>query len=315
MLSRAGVQEDAQRLDRGGAQNDHPATHLVPLLREPVDEAETGGPPRIWVYEDVAHDRIGSKFQVAGREGGTEGRGLRAVGRPAGRLPGGEPGGDAPAMDHAPVGPARLDAGHQQPLARCHGLWREEHAVGQLREIVPGSVDAHEGFRFGIVGREVVAGDGPAGAVAMLGGLPQLVIGQPESDATPRQGPPAYLATANPAERLAVRGRVRMLGVVDEQVGMAEPVREVLALRTLRPREPVAIDPRRGQTPASPERVEARGNLVPGLQNEDAPAPLGQHLRRPSAGGSGAHHDRVVWLRLESDAHERAPEGAGGLGW
>ena len=185
------------------------------------------------------------------------------------------------------------------------GARREELAVGHLREVVLRTVDAEEPLEIGVVRGEVGVRDGPVGAVSVAARGLEFEVGEARRDGVPHERAAADAAGPDPAERLPLGGRVRVVVVVDEEIRVCRPVRRVSFLDVLPMADEVAVE----EADAVREErtvVTRAGDRAPCLEDQDTESPLGQLARRRAAGRAGAYDDRVPRFRLRDDLHPAA---------
>ena len=176
---------------------------------------------------------------------------------------------------------------------------RQKMAVGQLRKSLALAGDADEIFHVVVPGSNFLVPDRPihAHALALIGF--KIKIAPAVRLPSPDDRPAAHLASANPQERFARLGRVRILLVVDEE--LAVPLVHSAAgflhgLVFLHP--PAVAHPAIAHFPLGHMFGVVLVGIdgAPGLENQRLQSLFAQFLRGPSPGDSRAHHDCVVCL-------------------
>src|ERR1700722_3391113 len=99
---------------------------------------------------------------------------------------------------------------------KLHG--RQELAVGQLRQPKRFSGDSDEVLHVVVPGREVGIANRPIDRNSVAKVRFEIQIAPPVTLAAPHNGAPAYLPPADPPERLAIGGCVRVQLVADEKL-------------------------------------------------------------------------------------------------
>ena len=179
-----------------------------------------------------------------------------------------------------------------------------EVAVGQLRDVLRLSRNPDVVLDELVVRHEILVGDRPVLAVAVERLAVQILVAEPVRLAAPDIRAPADdTRAALPTERLVVRGGVRFFEIVDEPLVVPLAARIAVTLTRARAAHPLA----RLIAIRQVVRRHVLGEVGVALrlsrfEERDLDAGLGQALRRPSAGGPGAHYDHIESRRLHDVA-------------
>src|SRR5262249_757625 len=183
------------------------------------------------------------------------------------------------------------------------GSGRKEAGAGRWRRVLGPPADADEPFDARVIRREGGMVDRPVNAEPVAAGGLELIIAEGVGRAPTHQSPPADLPPADPIERFAFGGGVRIVDVVDEKMtgvfvaGVALrlnrlPLLEQLGLRDQIPVFEVVWE---GQHPEIFRGIE----LAPGFEHDHAQAFLGQFFRGPPTGRARTDDYRVVNCLLQ----------------
>ena len=349
MLLRLRKQEQASGLQRGRGEDDDLGLCLVGLVRCTVNERDPARASRVAVHQNLVRSGVRAQREVAGvhrRVDESCGRVERGVNVTATRAPIARPsavalaailvvldaiGGDARAIrrEHAAH---RRQLLSQRHLAGVELRGALEEAVGQMRQILLVAGDAEVAVDAVVIRLDVLVGDRPILAIAVMRLRLEVVVGQTQCETSPD----VRLA----AERACTHPRVRGAGVgmflfvyenVLDVVGSSPPsdvrvhvlVRAVGRVRSRTNRILV-----HGQRMPSRRRVASAGmvvrplhraqllldgQLLPCLEQEHFHALRRQHVRRHAAGRAGADDDGVVrrgevcfgrfWRRCDDERH------------
>ncbi len=227
MLSVGGVQQNPHRFQGLRAQHHCPRMDLLRLTRDAVDVKNASGAVAVGLHQDLVDHGVRNmgaiaRLQSVGHrgEGGIEVRMRDAAAFARTAIMAGRA-----AIDGlGEVGAARR---HRHPAQLCldpipelglhaierHG--RQKVAVGQMRQALSLSANAHVFFHQVVIGLDVLVAEGPVVAVAVEGGSLEVEIAQAQADASPDVGAPAGDAQPSlPTKRLVLAGGVGLVEVV-----------------------------------------------------------------------------------------------------
>ena len=118
---------------------------------------------------------------------------------------------------------------------------RLEFSVGKMREPLLASLNADELLDVAPPRRQIVVAERPIDAESLARVGLEVEIAPAIDTATPHDRAPADLTSANPVEGLALRSRVRIVEIVDEELSGVFVAGTGVALDRLVPLEPLAV--------------------------------------------------------------------------
>ena len=247
-----GVQQQAQAFDGAGAEHHQRGLGAEVLAAGAIDGFDAFGAAAGAIDQDMADDAVAAQLHPSCGQGDRQGAALGAGARPGGL-------GAAVQLKAAGVDQGQLQVpldGAAQVLLR----WRQGHRrlelpVGQLGQAVALALDRQKGFELGVPGGEVAVADRPIHPMAIPAGPLELVVGEPQGDASPGEAFAPHLSPPGPEEGAIAGGGVGVALLIDEQLRVGFPVAGVIRGDAL----PAAADV--AEAFEAVERLAAKGPL------------------------------------------------------
>ena len=312
ILGRGGIEQDADRFLRLGAENDGARVDFARLAGVAVDVENAAGAVAVRLHEDSVDHGIRNKRAVSGVEGvGDGGEGGIEIGvRHASALAGSAEMAWATAVDGlGEIGGARghdgatelfLDAIAEESFLAGERNGRLELAVGEMLEAFGAAGDANVFLDEIVIRFDVFVAKRPVFAVTIERGGFEIPIAEAQADAAPDVGASTrHAQAAHPVKRPVGRRCIRLFQIVDEPV-----VRIFVANPEFDLDGPcLADDFRRAVAVLELERGLVFGEILVGLraagfQQRDLQAGFCEALARPPSGSAGADDDDIIRMVL-----------------
>ena len=289
LLALTGVQQQAQRFNRRGAEHHDRGPQQLAFAAAGVEGDDPLGPLLLAIHLQMADDGVTAQGHPAGGQGPGQGDPLGAGARPGpvlGRTMQAKTAGVDQRQPQLP-GQGRL----QMAFARGEGQGGQVVAVGEGAEAIGLAMDPQQRFQPRVVGVEVCVADRPGGAPAIPFASLEFMVGEPQGDAAPGEAATPHLATPAPQKGGVSRGGVGVQALINKQLGVVFPEARVLGL------QPAAATAEKRQPPQAVQGFPPPGplgaQLGASLEHQHLEARLGQHHGGHAATGTAAHHQRI----------------------
>src|SRR6266403_3110730 len=312
ILRRGGIEQDAGRFLRLGAENDGAGVDFTSLAGVAVDVENAAGAVAARVHEDFVDHSIRNERAVSGVEsGGDGGEGGVEIGvRHASALARSAVMAWAAAVDGlGKIGGARghdgaaelfLEAIAEESFLTSERNGRLELAVREMLEAFGGAGDADVFFDEIVVRLDIFITKRPVFSVTIERGGFEIPIAEAQADAAPDVGSAAgHAQAAHPVKGLAGGRCIRLFQIVDEPVERIFVANAEFDLD----RAGLADDFRRAVAVLELELGLVFGEILVGLraagfQQRDLQAGFRKALAGPASGSAGADDDNIIRMVL-----------------